>query len=196
MKFGEHVLISSTPHVYRLFLPFTCNYITIKGHSDASVIGTVCLEDSWRTTIVWLEQLSRRHRPPSLTLGKRKLAQELDQQSMQWQWQWQRHWQLVQLKVKRIWQRITDTSGGGLRCSHGAQPHSIRTLRFEFHSSIFTLRDLLTFASFAIGLKGEAHRAAASDPCGRVLTRPVAATVVNSAGLCTEGQRQTEKSRG
>lgn len=32
-------------------------------------------------------------------LGKRRLARELDQQSMQWQQQW--HWQLVQLKVKR-----------------------------------------------------------------------------------------------
>lgn len=129
-------------------------------------------------------------------LGKRRLARELDQRSTQWQQQ--QHWQLVQLKVKRhwIWHTITDTSGGRLRCSHEAQSHLILMLRFEFLSSHFTLRDLLTFASFAIRLEGEAHRAAASDPCGRVLTCPVTAAIVNSARLCTEGQRQTEKSRG
>lgn len=39
------------------------------------------------------------------------------------------------------------------------------------------------FAGFAIRLQGESHGAAAAHPCGRVLTCPVAAAVVHSAGL-------------
>lgn len=53
--------------------------------------------------------------------------------------------------------------------------------------------ELLTFTSFAIGLKSEAHRAAASDPCGRILTRPVAAAVVDGAGLCTQQDRDMQR---
>lgn len=53
--------------------------------------------------------------------------------------------------------------------------------------------ELLTFTRFAIGLKSETHRAAASDPCGRILTRPVASAVVDGAGLCTEQDRDTER---
>lgn len=52
---------------------------------------------------------------------------------------------------------------------------------------------LLTFTCFAIGLKSEAHRAAASDPCGCILTRPVAATVVDGAGLCTQQDRDMQR---
>lgn len=42
----------------------------------------------------------------------------------------------------------------------------------------------LTFAGFSVRLQGEADGAAAAHPCGCIFTRPVAAPVVDSAGLC------------
>lgn len=55
--------------------------------------------------------------------------------------------------------------------------------------------ELLTFTCFAIRLKRESHRAAASDPCGCVLTRPVATAIVDGAGLCTQQDRDMQRGR-
>lgn len=52
------------------------------------------------------------------------------------------------------------------------------------HVCSHTLMYLLTFAGFAIGLQSESHGAATAHPCGCVFTCPIAATVVDSAGLC------------
>lgn len=86
MQFGQHVLLSSTQHVYRLFLPFTCNYITIKGHSDWNCLFRGQLEDYNRMvgTIKPLPQTTVIDVTCGL-LGKQRLTWELDQQSTQLQ---------------------------------------------------------------------------------------------------------------
>lgn len=67
----------------------------------------------------------------------------------------------------------------------------------QTHVYSHTICSLLTFACFAIRLEGESHRAAATHPRGCVFTCPVAAAVVDGAGLCRQqgrdGKRKEEK---
>lgn len=102
-----------------------------------------------------------------------------------------------------VWLWITQipviaVSGAYTVCSVNSSGASLTRTTGLTHVYSHTFMCLLTFASLSVRLQGESYWAAAAHPSGRVFTCPVAAAIVDGAGLCRwrdRMEKEKEKKR-